>query len=279
MFDTHCHLNFEVFKNTRAEVIQRANNSGVNYILVPGTDYETSQKAVVVANEFKNVYAAVGIHPHHLFKFKISNLKFENTIKEELKPIESLLMNNKVVAIGEVGIDKHGYKKTKYENYQIDEHFVESQKILLSGQIKLALKYNKSLIFHNWEAKEEFLEVINNCWDEKMRNKTVFHCCEADQELLEFAIKHQVYIGVDGDITYSKTKQEFIKKVPLELLVLETDSPYLTPEPIRTSKRFPNEPANIPIIANFISQLKSVPVELLKEMTTNNAKRLFSITL
>lgn len=269
MFDTHCHLNFKAFENNIEDIVKKAEINEIHYIIVPGTDLETSKKAIEISHKFKSVYAAVGIHPHHAYAMC--------NIKNKIQEIEELLKEKKVVAIGEVGIDKHAYGKTKYNDYKIDISFLNNQIALLVEQIKLALKYNKSLIFHIREAKIEFLKILNDLWDEKMRFKTVFHCCEPDDEILKFALEKNIYIGVDGDVTYSKNKQEFIRRVPLESLVMETDSPYLTPEPVRQTKKFPNEPANIAVIANFIAGLKSIPIENLVETTTKNAKTLFSI--
>ncbi len=269
MFDTHCHLNFKVFENRENEVVKKAERAGVDYLLIPGTDFQTSKKAVEIACKFENVFAAAGIHPHHAMALK--------DIDTDIKKIEELLTNKKVIAIGEVGIDKHGYQKTKYNDYKIDINFIEKQKKLLQAQIELALKYEKSLIFHNWEAKEEFLQIVNNNWSEKIRGRAVFHCCEPDEELLTYALDHNIYIGVDGDITYNHQKQEFIKKVPLDFLVLETDSPYLTPEPLRQTKKFPNEPANIPLILDCISKIKTVALEDIDRKTTENGKKLFNI--
>ncbi|MDO8609989.1 MAG: TatD family hydrolase, partial [bacterium] len=148
---------------------------------------------------------------------------------------------------------------------------------LLKEQIKIALEYNKSLILHNWEAKTEMLKLLSEIWDSKLEGKTVFHCCEPDKDLLEFAKQHKIYIGVDGDVTYIEAKQEYIKQVPLEMLVLETDSPYLLPEPLRKQKKYPNEPKNIPVIADYISKILKVNFEEIKEVTTENAKNLFHI--
>lgn len=288
MFDTHAHLNFSRFKNNLNEVIRVAKNCDVNQIIIPGTDFETSEKALKIAEENKDMYAAVGIHPHHLFKFKVPapdgerNAKFK--IENEIKLIEKLLINNKVVAVGEVGVDRHIYEQTKYENYTINNNFMDLQKDLLKLQIELAIKYKKSLILHNREAKSDLLDVLNNIFVPDLEGRTVFHCCEPDDDLLKYAINHDIYIGVDGDITYDKQKQEFVKKVPLEILVLETDSPYLLPEPLRSQKLYlpagrqgPNEPKNLPLIGEFIADLKNISTKKLIEKTTENAKKLFSI--
>jgi len=150
----------------------------------------------------------------------------------------------------------------------------------------LAIKYDKSLILHNREAREDILEVLREMWDKKLEGRTVFHCCEPDMELLEFAKKHKMFIGIDGDVTYWKkklfgfaqSKQEFIKKVPLEMLVLETDSPFLIPElsGSRSWTRY-NEPKNIVLIAEFVAKLKNVSINRLIDTTTENAKKLFKI--
>ena len=176
------------------------------------------------------------------------------------------------MAIGEVGIDRHIYQKTKYPDYKIEEEFVALQKIFLIEQIKLAHKYKKSLILHNREAKKDVLEILTSHYSLIPSHSSVFHCCEPDFELLEFAKDHKMFIGVDGDIIYYKEKQEFIKNVPLEMLVLETDSPFLSP-----TKKFPNEPKNIKVIAEFIASLLHCSITSLTKQTTKNAERLFNL--
>jgi TatD DNase family protein len=291
-FDSHCHLNFKAFDGRVGEVIDSAKKAGVNNIIVPGTDVESSKKAVEITEKYEGVYAAVGIHPHHIFQyFKDSESEFlshtsqkrknfsSSSLKKDFEEIEKLLTNPKVVAVGEVGIDRHYYQKTKHENYQVNDEFINLQKDLFIEQIKLAQKYKKSLIIHNREATKDVLDIllkIVNCSPRfageagKLEINMVFHCCEPDKNLLDFAIDHKIFIGVDGDIFYRKDKQEFIKNVPLEMMVLETDSPFLAPD-----KKFPNEPKNIPLIEEFIAQLLHCSTNLLKKQTTENATKLF----
>ena len=293
MFDTHCHLNFKAFDGRIEEVINDAKKVGVGTIVVPGTDVLTSQKAVGIAEKYEGVYAAVGIHPHHVMKYqKDSESKFlshtsqkrknfsSSSFEQDIIDIEKLLIHPKVVAVGEIGIDKHNYQKTKHENYQINQEFIDLQKKVFVEQIKLAHKYKKVLIIHNREAKKEVLEILLKISNFKFQINAVFHCCEPDKDLLDFAIDHKMFIGVDGDITYRKDKQEFIKNIPLEMLVLETDSPFLIPElsGSRSWTRY-NEPKNIPIIADFIAQLLHCSIDGLEKQTTENAKRLFKIEL
>ncbi|MDO9028442.1 MAG: TatD family hydrolase [Candidatus Roizmanbacteria bacterium] len=294
MFDTHCHLNFQAFENSLDQVISEAKKAGVNQIIIPGTDVETSKKAIEIAEKSQGIYAAVGIHPHHVFELllkaryrkffngkqkTVKNLVSSLFLENELKKIEDLLTSNKVVAVGEVGIDRHYYQKTRYEGYQISQKLVDFQKRFFIEQIKLAHKYKKALIIHSREATEDLLDVllkIENC---KLKINMVFHCCEPDKKLLQFAIDHKIFIGVDGDVTYWKEKQEFIKTVPIEMLVLETDSPFLMPRLLSIPRpliRY-NEPKNLVLIAEFIAKLLNVSINRLIEVTTENAKKLFSI--
>jgi len=298
-FDTHCHLNFKAFDEGVKEVINRANKVGNDQIIIPGTDIETSKKAIKIAEKYKGVYAAVGIHPHHVYEFLKAQISVFSTaspqrgprrlsqkqksahfLSQELKKIENLLSNKKVVAIGEVGIDRHIYQKTVYKIYKVEEEFIKLQKEFLKEQIKLAIKYDKSLILHNREAREDILGVLREMWDKKLEGRAVFHCCEPDVvgtihelSLLEFAKSHKMFIGVDGDIVYHREKQEFIKTVPLEMLVLETDSPFLSP-----MRQYPNEPKNIILIAELIAKLKNIPIKKISEITTENARRLFKVS-
>src|SRR3990167_8249843 len=263
MFDTHCHLNFHSFKNNVDDVIKRARDVGVSYITIPSTDVNTSIDAVEIAQNNKDIYSAVGIHPHHIYKFqteKNENNK-EEFIKKELKQVNDLAQKEKVVAIGEIGLDRHYYSKTKYSDYQINEEFLFLQKDFFIKQIEIAAEFKKSLILHNREANDEFLETFDKSWREEFKERTVFHCCEPKKKLLDYAISKKIFIGVDGDVTYNKQKEEFVKQIPIELLVLETDSPFLTPEPIKFTVKFPNEPKNIQVITEFIAKKKEIDLE------------------
>ena len=297
MFDTHCHLNFSRFKKNVDEVIRRAQDVGVSSILIPGTDIPTSRKAVEIAARHDGLYAAVGIHPHHVyaplrpdsnrdFGGVNSSLNIESRqeltrkiVNADLEALEVLVQMPKVVAVGEVGMDRHPYEETKYENYTVDEAFISLQRDLLISQVKLAIKYNKSLILHNREAKADVLSVLRELWSPDLEGRSVFHCCEPDAELLQFAKSYHMFIGVDGDVTYFSEKQEFIKEVPLEMLVVETDSPFLLPEPLKSQRLYPNEPKNIPLIVAFIAQLRGESVEKVGRVTEENANRLFGLAV
>ena len=265
MFDSHCHLNFEAFANQEEEIINGAKANDINFFLIPGTNLKTSQKAIQIAEKYPYVWAAVGIHPHHAQKYNIENLE----------KIKKLARRKIAVAIGEIGLDYHQYQKTKYDNYLVNEKFKQKQKELLQKQIIIAQQLKKPIIFHNREASEDFLKILSESGWKNFASSAVFHCCSPEKKLLNIAKEKQIYIGVDGDVTYDKKKAEFIKNVPLELLILETDSPYLTPIPIRENKRFPNMPKNLIYTARFIAQLKNISLQELKKSTTENAKKLF----
>jgi len=287
--DTHCHLNFKRFNKTRGHVISESIDRGVGVCIVPGTDIVSSQKAVELAQEFDSLYAAVGIHPHHTIE-KIQAPNFDQRsialwatnsklyqLDIDIKELEKLIIDSKVVAVGEIGLDRHLYEETKYEDYKISSSFMDAQKEYFIAQIRLAKQYKKALILHNRETKTEIIAILDKEWSENMRFQTVFHCCEADEELLDYAKQHDFFIGIDGDVTYGGEKAKFAKKVPLEMLVLETDSPFLLPEPLKSKKLYPNTPANIPLIAQCIADLKRVSLEEVARVTTENAKRLFNL--
>jgi len=288
MFDTHCHLNFSRFKKNVDDIISNAHDAGVTHIVVPGTDIKRSKKAVEIASGHSGIYAAVGIHPHHVFRYIAESQKPKvksplSLMRDDLNELEVMLSGKCVVAVGEVGMDKHVYKKTKYEEYSVDGQFIDLQKELLRRQIALAVKHKKSLIIHNREAKDDLLSILKEFWDPPLAGRSVFHCCEPDMDLYKFAKEHDMYLGVDGDITYWEKKQNFWKEITkngkdLSMMVLETDAPYLLPEPYRSQRQFPNTPSHLLHIAGFIAGLLGVERRNLLEASTTNAKRLFNMT-
>ncbi len=272
MFDTHAHLNFTAFENNFDEVIKDSQKSGVEYIVIPGSNIENSRRGVEIAQGYDKVYAAVGIHPFHLF----GHIKFGTNLEKDFTELEELLSQKKVVAVGEIGLDRHNYKSKKYPDYKFGQELFELQRKVFIRQITLAKKYKKSLMIHNRGAVEELLEILQENWSDELSGHTVFHCCEADERLLNFAKDHNVYIGVDGDVTYDKIKQDFVKKIPLDLLVLETDSPYIIPEPLKSAGETVNKPKNIRLSLNLISTLKDVSKEDLEKITSQSSIALFN---
>lgn len=262
MVDTHTHLQFKVFDKIRDQVVANSKKAGIEKIIAVGTDLESSEKAVEVAEKYPEVFASVGIHPHHVFGI----MKKPSAVSHQLSDLEKLVKNPKVVAVGETGMDKHVYKITKYPNYLISNEFIELQKLFFEKQIKLAIKCKRSLIIHNREAVSETLEVLEKNWNKALEQKSVFHMCEPHPDLLDFAIKHKVFISFGEDITYDLEKQEFLKKVPLELLVLETDSPFIS-----------REPKDLRELLKFLTGLLKKDAKELEDITSNNSLSLFKL--
>lgn len=268
--DTHSHIQFKTFDNDRDEIIQNSLKAGVEAIVAVGTDLSSSKRAVEVAEKYRSVYSSVGIHPHHVFSYQLSAFSFQ----PEMKEIEILIKKQKVIAIGETGLDAHPYPSTKYPNYKVTEDFIKLQEKVFIEQIKLALQYQKTLIIHNRGMADRLIEILKQHWDPFLSGRSVFHCCEPDKKLLDFAKKYQVFIGVDGDVTYNRDKQSFVQQVPLELLVLETDSPFFVPEPLKSQGITKNTPQNITHISSFLDNFIGQNVQL---MSRNNARALFKL--
>lgn len=259
MFDTHCHLNMPAFDDKLNEVIKEARESGVKQFLVPGTSLDNSKKAIDIVENYQNVYAAVGIHPTE----DLEKLDLEETIQ---KFTDLVISNSRVVAIGEIGLDYFRYSAG-----------YKTQKEFFTKLTKLAIKLDKALVVHNRHATEDIVKCLDEIGVASLAGSAVFHCCPAEKELLEYATKHKIYIGVDGDITYDQTKADFVKNVPLSLLVLETDSPYLTPFPSRLKTKYPNEPKNLIHVANFIAKIKGKKTAEIVVSATRNSLDLFGI--
>ena len=254
LVDTHCHLNFKAFKGKVDEVINEAKKAGIGKIIIPGAKLDSSQKAVVLAEKYDGVYAAVGIHPYHAVEIsKLSDCE----LRIEL---EKLVKNKKVVAIGECGLDYHQVKSHKLRK--------KVQKKIFGMQIELAKKLKLPLIIHNRQTSEDILETINHF-------EAVFHCFQGNFNLLNWAIKNNFYVGITGIVTYDKKMQEVVKKTPLKNLLIETDSPFLVPEPLRSQKVFPNTPKNVKIVAQWTAKLKNKSFAEVAKITTQNAARLF----
>lgn len=282
LFDTHCHLNFEIFKNTAPEVIRRAQASGVTEMVVVGTTLANSQQAIKLAQSQGGVYAAVGVHPHKLFSY------LEKPIEEAVDILHDrliqLIIQSGVVAIGEIGFDRWPYPGTRYRSYQVTPAFIDFQKHAFLTQLEIAYQVGLPVIFHNRQAVTDLLEALNEWFyrdtnhQQFLRGKAVFHCCEPDQQLLDFAVQHHLYIGVAGDVTFNSAKQQFAKRIPYELLLLETDTPFFKPHDVdnnHQAKQDPSEPSDILKTAQKLAEIRQLPLEKLVELTTQNARDFF----
>lgn len=254
--DTHCQLNFSDFDEDRAMVIGNAKKAGVKQFVVPGVSHSTSRSAVLLAKQHPGViYAAVGFHP------------YEAPRKTDLSYVETLLASSlaSIIAIGECGLDYHLYKGEMAAGRK------DVQQRLFTEQLLLALTYNLPVIIHCRDAFDDVFEVFKNL---PSIPRGVFHCFSGSLQDLRIACDLGFFIGIDGNVTYSKQLPTIIPHIPSDRLVLETDAPYLTPVPHRGER---NEPKFLPFVAQEIAKLQKKQVIEVMKSTTINAKTLFSI--
>lgn len=251
--DTHAHLFFPNFNGEIEDVLQRAKQADVNYILVPGTDISTSVKAVELAEKYDMIYAAVGVHPHETKEWK----------DDLIKDIEKLAKSRKVVAIGEIGLD-----------YYYDFSPKDIQIHAFKSQIDLAIELDLPIIVHNRESNADMMEIAREYALSSLRAH--FHCFAGSSSDAKELIGMNHFLSFPGNITFKKADnlRSILKSIPPEYLMLETDSPFMTPEPHRGKR---NEPSYIPIIAEKISDIHSISVDNLARITSYNAYKLFGI--
>jgi len=247
LVDTHCHIHSVDYKKDAEIAYRDALNEGVNKLICVGTDVADSRLAAKFAKNHEHVWASVGVHPHEA--------------KEGVKGLKELLHEEKVVAIGEIGLDyfySHSPKKTQIQ--------------LLEEQLQLASDYKKPVIFHVREAFEDFWPVFNRF----PGVKGALHSYTDSMLHLEKALERGLYVGVNGIVTFTKDlkQRELLSQIPLDRLLLETDAPYLTPPPHRGKV---NEPAYVRLVAEYVCQLRSISLEELATHTTHNATYLFQI--
>lgn len=263
MIDVHCHLNFQAFESDVEDVIRQAKEAGITHIVNVGTKLDSSQEAVELAERFDICYAIVGVHPHHADKVEV---RWE----KELEKIA--VSSKKVIGIGECGLDYYSYKS----NDIVDPAL---QKKVFEGQIRLSHRLNLPLQIHNRQAGEDVIEIIKHHKSLLKNPPGMFHCFAATYEVLEEALDLGFYIGFDGNITYkgiakgeSIELSELVKKTPLRRILVETDSPFLTPEPYRGSR---NSPKNAIIVSEYIASLKGISYTELEEAVYANFASVF----
>lgn len=257
-FDTHAHLNDKKFADDIAEVIKRAWDAKVSKILVASYDEASSSSAVSIANNWENIYCSVGIHPHDAKEYSEASGEI----------LTKLALNNKkVVAIGEIGLDYH------YENSDR-----EIQKEVFYKQIEIASKLKLPFIVHNRDAHGDTVEILQRAFSEGLLldSPGVLHCYSGSLETAKILIDLGFYISFAGPVTFKNATKlvEVMREIPIERLFIETDCPYLSPEPFRGKR---NEPAYVRFIAKKIAELKNIPIEEVAKITTDNACKLFGI--
>lgn len=251
--DTHCHLTFPQYDEDRSMVIGNAKKANVRQFVVPGVDALSSRLAVELAADHPGtVFASVGFHPYEAQKHVHAT------------ELEHLISGN-VVAIGECGLDYHLYKGENAEGKK------SNQQRLFYDQLILAAKHNLPAIMHCRDAFEDFWTVIDSL---SSLPRGVIHCFSGGAADIRHAQKRGLCVGIDGNVTYSKNIQRIVPEIPLDIMLLETDAPYLTPTPHRGKR---NEPKHIPLIAEEVARLQSIPVDDVAAQTTTNARTLFKI--
>jgi len=266
--DTHCHLDYNKFDSDRAEVIQRANDSGLIRLLVPGLDHRSSKEAVRLAESNPSVYAAVGFHPTDLEQFS------ESTFQQ----VKDLAKHPKVVAVGEIGIDYYWVKEKDKRAFQREA---------LQQQLQFAKEINKPVIIHMreendaWfgEASQDLLKILED-WQKSLQSALaekpgVLHSFNGNLETAQKALALNFYLGITGPVTYknAEEKREIIRQLPLDKILIETDSPFLAPAPFRGKR---NEPAYVHHIADKIAEIHSKSPAEIAVLTTANAAHLFA---
>ena len=248
LIDTHVHLNHQDLYNQIDEVIARASAVGVEKFIVIGYDFDSSKRALELADRYEQVFAVIGVHPTEVLLSQ---------------SIESLLPHNKVVAIGEIGLDYHWDTVSR-----------EEQAVYFQKQIELADRFQLPIVIHMRDATEDTIKILQK--NRGILHQGIMHAFSGSLESMRMFIDLGFYIGLGGPVTFKNavTPKEIARHVPLDRLVLETDSPYLTPHPYRGKT---NESSYLPLIATAIAQEKMMLVEELANVTSVNAERLFKL--
>ena len=248
MIDTHCHVLKEEMENY-IDIIEECKNKDISMI-INGYDNKSNKEIIDLANKYNNVYPAIGLNYDQIDYFT----------DKDLLDLEELIKSNKIIAIGEIGLDYYWTKDNK-----------DKQIYFFEEQLELAEKYNLPVIVHARESIQDTYDILK-----KYKVKGTMHCYSGSLEMAKEFIKLGFKIGIDGPITYKNNKKgvEVVIELPLESLLLETDSPYLAPEPNRGKQ---NSPLNLIYIAEKIAEIKEISVDEVIEKTINNAKELFNI--
>lgn len=253
LIDSHAHLDDDRFNEDRETIINSLIDNDVELVLNPGADLETSKKAFELSNKYPFIYAAVGCHPH--------DSKFMNY--DTMDIFRDLSKSEKIIALGEIGLD-----------YYYDNSDRITQKKWFIEQLRLARELDMPIIIHDRDAHEDVLKIIEQEYYDGMRG--IMHCYSASAELLNRFIKLGFYISLGGPVTYKNAKvpKQVAMEVPIDRLLIETDSPYLTPEPNRGKR---NEPSYVRYVAEEIARLRNLDVEVIAQKTNQNFRTLFNL--
>ena len=253
-FDSHAHLDDEKFNEDREELISEIKKAGITKFISAGYSLEGSIRAIELSKKYDFIYPTCGISPNDI-------PQTEEELWKNLVKIEELIKeNSKIVAVGEIGLDYYWEKENK-----------EMQKLAFIEQIKIANKYDLPIVIHTREAVMDTLEILK---ENPVNKKGIFHCCPLNRELVKEALKLEFYISFAGPITFknSKNANEIIEMVPNDKMLIETDSPYLSPEPLRGRR---NDPRNVKYIAQKIADVKNMTIEEVAKQTYENAEKIY----
>lgn len=248
LIDTHCHLDIDDYKNFD-EII---NHMDGNIMIASGCNYKTNRNVLELIEKYDNIYGTIGFHPEEINEYDNESLKF----------LESNIRNKKIVGIGEIGLDYHYSSENK-----------EEQKRAFIEQINLAKKYNKTIVIHSRDASEDTYKILEEHLD---GNKAVLHCYSGSLEMAKRFQKLGLKFGIGGVLTFKNSDKlkEVVTNLNIENFVLETDSPYLCPEPFRGQK---NEPYNVKYVAEKLAEIKNIEYEKVLEITTKTAISQFDL--
>ncbi|MBX7152210.1 TatD family hydrolase [bacterium] len=252
-FDTHAHLDYDLFDADREEMIRRAFEGGVSRVVTIGTDVDSAQRAIRLAENYPNVYAAVGLHPTDARKFDDAMIDV----------FRQMALYKKIVAIGEIGLDYY-WKETPQE---IQHH-------VFRKMIRLAEDLDKPIVIHNREASDDVIRILQE--ERSSRLRGIMHCFSGDEKLLEASLDLNFFISFAGNLTYKKSAlPEIVKKVPADRLLIETDAPFLTPVPYRGKR---NEPAYVRYTAEKLAEILGKNIDDIARITSENAAKIFQLS-
>ena len=256
LFDSHSHLNDEKFDDDRDKIIKEIYESGVTNFVTAGYSVESSKKAIELAQKYNFIYATVGVSPNDI-------PQIEDELWKQLEEVKYLVnKNKKIVAIGEIGLDYYWNTENK-----------DIQKKAFIEQIKLANEVNLPIVIHTREAVMDTIQILK---ENEVKNRGIFHCCPQNRELIKEGLKLGFYISFAGPITFknSKNADEVINLVPNDRILIETDSPYLSPEPVRGTR---NTPANVKFVAQKIADVKGLTLKETERIIVENTKRILKL--
>lgn len=252
LFDTHAHVDRKNLKNTFLDLQNEYKKDGLTHVVLPSVEYSSWKDVVKMSREIKMVYGAIGIHPNDV---KGLDLKI-------LKEMKEYLTYKKIVAVGEIGLDY--YRSTNKEE----------QKIWFNKQLEVAREFDLPVIIHDREANKDVFDILNK--NNNYKSGVIMHCYSGSVEMAKEYVKRGAYISFAGPITFKNARvpKEVAKAIPLEYILIETDSPWLTPEPFRGKK---NHPGNVRFVAKEIANLRGMTYSDLAKQTKKNAMKVFRI--